>query len=678
MKNLFKKTDVTNYDGSSEHLKKEQSLKKTIDIRLKIFMMVLVGLASVLVYRLYQIQIVDADHYIDLLEKSHIPSIGMATMRGEFFDRNGEVLVSNKPINSITYYPPSGVDAEERWKVAQNIVKSFKVEDDLTEGDLKNLWLYLNENGKSLITDKEVEEYKDNKLSEKDIDYLKQSRITKEMMDSLSENDRKTFKIFYAMGTSTASQSAIVLEEATEKDIAYLSENKDLFPGFSFITNWEREHNKKIGLSSLIGNVSDISSEKLDYYLADGYQLNDKVGSYGLEYQYEDLLSGVKSHYSIDGSDRQLNMIKEGRKGYDLNMSLDFKLQQDIEKVLQETMESVKNDPRRKPFKEMQMVVSDPRTGDVLGLAAMKRDDKGKYYNDPQTLMLDGFPLGSTIKGATVYMGLDQGVMKQGEIINDTPMYIAGTPPRHSFMNLGPVDDIKSLQLSSNIYMFEVAMRLGGYRYVPNAPLRIENPDDTYQLMRNYYSQFGLGVKTQIDYPREELAFKGSTEQAGSLLDFSIGQFDNYNAMQLNQYIATLANGGYRLKPRLVREAVSRDNQSVVYENQVEILNTLENEEATQRVREGMRRCVITGNCGPIMSASYTSGAKTGTAQDYLAEYNGVVRHNTFVAFAPFDNPEIAVSCIAPYTYLESGGGALTNLCSVATKKVMDNYMNSR
>ncbi|HEY4537350.1 MAG TPA: penicillin-binding transpeptidase domain-containing protein, partial [Erysipelothrix sp.] len=130
------------------------------------------------------------------------------------------------------------------------------------------------------------------------------------------------------------------------------------------------------------------------------------------------------------------------------------------------------------------------------------------------------------------------------------------------------------------------------------------------------------------------------------------------------------------LKPRLVQSASNRSTQNVVYENQVEVLNEIENKEALARVTEGMRQCSVTGNCGPLMSKPYTSAAKTGTAQDFLAGYEGIVRHNTFIAYAPFEKPEVAVSCIAPYTYLESGGYALTNLCSVASAEVIDYYMN--
>lgn len=672
MKRLFNKKKADNYEGSSEHLKKEESLNKKIDLRLRIFIVTLIMLASVLIYRLYDVQILDADHYENLLEKSQSPGIGMATMRGDFLDRNGNTIVSNKAINSITYYPPRGSTNESEWEVAKNFVDNFDVEEDLNENDLKVLWLFLNDNGEELVTEEEKEEN-----SRDNLENLKLERITDEMLDTISINEKKAFKVYVAMGSSTSSQTAIVIEDASADDIAFLSENINHFPGFSFNTNWEREHTGDINISSLIGNVSDISSEKLDYYLASGYQLNDKVGSYGLEFEYEEFLSGVKSEYTLRGRDHHFELNKEGEKGLDLVMSLDTTIQKSVEKTLSETIESTKDNPRREPFKEMHMVVSDPNNGDILGLAAMKRDSKGGYYNEPQSLILDGFPLGSTIKGATVYMGLDQGVMKEGEIIIDKPMHIQGTKPRTSFRNLGPVDDVKALELSSNIYMFEVAIRLANSEYIPNGPLRIENPNDTFNLMRNYYSRFGLGVKTQIDYPREEQAYKGSTLQGGSLLDFSIGQYDNYNALQLNQYISTIANGGYRLKPRLVKEAINRDSQSVVHENEVEILNILDNEKAINRVREGMRRCVVTGNCGPIQSSKYTSGAKTGTAQDFMAEYEDTVRHNTFVAFAPFEEPEIAVSCIAPYTYIENGP-AMTNLCTSATEKVIDEYMNNK
>ncbi|HEY4536959.1 MAG TPA: penicillin-binding transpeptidase domain-containing protein, partial [Erysipelothrix sp.] len=591
MKNKSHKKQVDNYQGSSHHLKKDVALDKIIAIRLRILIAVLIAIGALLIGRLYTIQIKKHDHYVALLDKAQAPNIKVDTMRGEFFDRKGNVILSNKSINSITYYPVRGIKRKEEWEMAKRFSEAFSIKDDLKEVDLKNLWRFLNDDGKKLISKDEWDQYYDGKLKDKDIEYLKNERITDEMIAELSETDRKAFKVYYAMSTANSFQPGIVYEDAKADEIARLAENAAVFPGFSFQTTWDREVNKEIDLGSLIGSVSDIPEGKIDHYLAMGYRLNDKVGSYGLEYQYENLLSGVKSEYDQNNKS-QMELIKEGRKGYDLNMSIDLDLQKKVESVLENTIESAQSEPRRAPFKQMHMVVSDPNTGDILALAAMNKGEKG-YYNDPQALMLNAYPMGSTVKPATVYMGLDQGVVKPGEIINDAPMYISGTPPRHSFMNLGPVDDVSSLKLSSNIYMFHIAIRLGGSSYIPNGPLVFNDAPATYDLMRNYYSKFGLGVPTQIDFPREALGYKGDVHNSGALLEFAVGQFDNYNAMMLNQYVSTLANGGYRLKPRLVQSASNRSTQNVVYENQVEVLNEIENKEALARVTEGMRQCSV-------------------------------------------------------------------------------------
>ena len=73
--------------------------------------------------------------------------------------------------------------------------------------------------------------------------------------------------------------------------------------------------------------------------------------------------------------------------------------------------------------------------------------------------------------------------------------------------------------------------------------------------MRNYYSMFGLGTKTLLDVPNEAVGFKGFLSQGGQLLDYSIGQFDNYTPIQLAQYVSMIANGGKRIQPKLVNYA---------------------------------------------------------------------------------------------------------------------------
>ncbi|NLL74640.1 MAG: hypothetical protein GX233_02575, partial [Erysipelothrix sp.] len=135
------------------------------------------------------------------------------------------------------------------------------------------------------------------------------------------------------------------------------------------------------------------------------------------------------------------------------------------------------------------------------------------------------------------------------------------------------------------------------------------------------------------------------------------------------------ANEGYRLKPRLVIDGFDRESGEKVFDNPVTILNTLDNADAMGRIREGMRLCVVTGNCGAdIMNLSQTAGAKTGTAQDHSD--NVQLKNNTFIAFAPFENPEVSVSCVMPHAYLDNTPTAMNNLCGVASSRVLQAYFD--
>ena len=177
-----------------------------------------------------------------------------------------------------------------------------------------------------------------------------------------------------------------------------------------------------------------------------------------------------------------------------------------------------------------------------------------------------------------------------------------------------------------------------------------------------------------IDYPREEMGYKGKSQNSGLLLEFAIGQYDNYNALQLNQYVTTLANGGYRLKPRMVTEAFDSETGQVVFENGVEVLNTIDNKMALNRVKTGMELCYSRGVCASFTNVGVPAAGKTGTAQDRVA---GVpVKNSTFIAFAPATNPEIAVACIHPHAFQDNVPAGLLNLCSMASEKIVKSYMN--
>lgn len=660
------------YKGSSSHLKTGLDLFKIMNKRLIILMVAIALVALALISRLYYIQIINADHYHDLVSMKETLPITTGTARGEIYDRNGELVVTNKPINTINYLSRRSLSMFEQWDLALTFAKRYEVEFSLMDRELKDLYIFLNDNGQDLVTYDEIKElgHDDTKVNN-----LKLSRVTDTHLATLTDLEKEAFRIYLKMNTQTQGNAAIILENASDADISHLSENQVDYPGFTWGTTWERSYVGIDGLKGIIGSIQDIPIEKLSYMRAKGYAYNDKIGVSGLEYTYEEYLRGVKSKYKIDPTTGENVTLVEGQKGNDLILTIDMSLQAQVEAVIVEAWNAMKNKPGREHMHGIDYVLSNPQTGEILSIVGLRESEDGVLYNDPASILLEAHPVGSVVKGATVYTGLQEGVVKPNEVIVDKPLYIIGTQPRVSWTVLGPVTDITALQRSSNIYMFMVAIRLGGGTYIPNAPLNYVKPiEDTFGLMRNYFGQFGLGVDTMIDFPREETGYKGETQSGGLLLEFAIGQYDNYNAMQLNQYISTVANKGYRLKPLFVKEVRDSPHNTVLIENLPTILNELEGKENLDRVREGFRMCAYMGDCGPYRSKPYTSAGKTGTAE--YSSFGKSMINNSFIFFAPFEDPEIAASCIhsgaydAKYNY--------GNVCKTINPKVADIYMNSR
>ena len=132
----------------------------------------------------------------------------------------------------------------------------------------------------------------------------------------------------------------------------------------------------------------------------------------------------------------------------------------------------------------------------------------------------------------------------------DEPIKIKGTKEKKSHRSMGLINEIDALAYSSNVYMFRIAMLLGGANYVYDGPLKIN--DEAFETLRRDLGELGLGVKTGIDVPYEELGVhRDKNRTGGLLLDASIGQYDTYTNIQLAQYASTLANGEKRSQAKI-------------------------------------------------------------------------------------------------------------------------------
>lgn len=666
IRNPFRDIDAKKLRRSSDLLKKQSDYQKVVNKRLHVVTLVTILAFTAISARLIDIQIRRQDEYTVKLESYASKKQVFSPPRGQMYDVNGNLAVGTITSHNIIYFPPEDITSDEEWALAEIFAKQFAITgDDLKLRDLQDLYIevHTDANGKKDKASHLINE-NESALSSTTQYNLKLERITQEMVDAeLSDEVRSIWKVYYAMNNGQDNESRVVVEDADDESVAFLTEHKNDFKGFDVdYGSWKRDYPYDTTLRDVLGqvttNVQGVPSELRELFQAKGYALNERVGKSGLEQQYETILSGTKKVSSIkyDETDGTaiFTTINEGKKGYDLQLTIDMELQQKVDDVLRETLEKYKNNSDRPDFKKLFVTLANPNNGDIIAISGMMMNEDGTIINYASGNYLEGFTPGSIVKGATLYAGLNEGVVKPGEVINDTTMYIKGTEPKSSYRNHGLVNDVQAISVSSNIYMYQIAIRLGGASYVENGPLLINDPAATFTTMRHYYSMFGLGTITGLDIPNEQLGYTGYKGEAGQLLDFATGQYDNYTPIQILQYVSTIANDGLKVKPRLVSGAYGVNSKSLVYENPAETISTIYGDISyLDRVQEGMRLCVTSGNCGgSINRVGNDVAAKTGTAEVNILNEDGLGTHKStnasLVGYAPYDEPSVAFVCAAP------------------------------
>jgi penicillin-binding protein A len=667
--------------------------KPNVLLRMNILFLIVFMLFSTLILRLGIVQIVHGEDYKKEIEKTNDVSIYNPVPRGLIFDRNGKLIVGNKPLDAITYTIPQSTKSEIKLKIAQNLARLIKKDSKadfkvITEWDRKDFWILTHpDEAKSLITDQDLAKFKKRNLGQKEINsetyQLQLKRITKQEINSFSKKELEVLAIYREMN-GYALTTQIIKRGVNPKEFAIVSENLNKLPGVDTTTDWDRYTVFKNAtgdsvLGSVVGKVTSskegLPSEMAEYYTALGYSRNDRVGKSYLEYQYEDVLKGqkekVKDKTDKSGNVLESAVLRTGKRGDDLVLSIDIELQQAVEKIIQEKLGKERVG---QPYMDRTFVsVMNPTTGEVLAMAGKQ------YVTDKETGRIEindyalgnmnsSYSMGSAVKGATLLTGYQTGAIQPGEPQYDQPLYFKDTQVKKSWngIGFGSIDDLYALKRSSNVYMFLTAMKVGGqHTYVPHGPLRIDKLE-AIKKFRNNFAQFGLGVKTGIDLPGESAGYGGGIpKENGKVLDFAIGQFDTYTPLQMVQYISTIANGGYRIQPHIVKEIREPNVKSdelgpIVQEIQPKILNKVDmKSEWVKRIQKGLKLVVndpMGTGYGQIHNKQYKIAGKTGTAQ---AVYDGPNRkpnelimtwNVTFAGYAPYDHPEVALSVVVPYS----------------------------
>lgn len=693
---------------------KQKKNRSHIPARLN-FLFFIAFLAFVALFlRLAYIQLYNGERFANMVQRTESTLSTGSVPRGMIYDSQGEVLVGNRPEQAILYTRDSDarVSPQDIIEVATQLASLIEVPTtSLTERDLKDYFIVKNT---SLVNSRLTEEEKQLRGSE--LYQVQLSKVTEEDLQ-MSQAEKKIAVLFRQMNSAYAFSTVTVKNQnVTEQEIARVSEQLSNLHGISIGTDWQRIYPKMGMLRTIFGNVSTeqrgIPSEWAPELLQRGYAMNDRVGISYLEQEYENSLRGTKALYNFvtDSSDSVLEtqQLYEGSEGNNLVLTINSAFQEKLDAIVEESLTTMDQQGLND---RIYVVVTDPNNGDILGISGKRfayDPDNDTYIRDEIVddslgAINSSYGMGSSVKPAMVLTGYIEDVISvEDNVLIDEPLKFQASQVKTSVFNPSgkiPINDIEALQKSSNIYMIKLAMMIGGqFEYEENGRLTIV--ENTIDILRSYLAMFGLGTETGIDLPNESTGFTPESTQLVSALDLSYGQFDLYTPLQMAQYVATVANGGIRYAPRLVKEIRGTDANGelgdVLSSVPTKVLNVIPvSAEEMARVHEGMRQVSHTSEGTArylFMNYPIQVGSKTGTTEAFYSgpiQYaqNDPVTNATFVGFAPFDNPEIAVSVVIPYLEETNWGRESTRVAHAVmnayfeskaeTQKLIQDYMGS-
>ena len=502
------------------------------------------------------------------------------------------------------------------------------------------------------------------------------------------EEGRALVGVLYEMLLRTKDVSTSEYVFASDVDISFITKVKEAgLAGVKIDTTTARTYNTNYA-AHLLGRVGSIYYDEWyaddSYYRNNGYNMNDTVGKEGVEKAFESYLRGeagvrttetnangkVVSETWVPDENGELQVPQPGNN---VMLTIDERLQEAVETSLSQRVPGMTDQ-----VKGASAVVLD-MSGGVLAMASYPTFDLSIYSDSAAYNQVSQDPLaplynraiqglyspGSTFKMITGVAALQEGYTTPGEEILDTGrfQYPAGEKypygdyhpacwyylqygGKHGWENMG-----EAIRDSCNIFFFTLADRMG------------------IDIIDEYASMFGLGQKTGIEITGEKtgrVAGPAASEALGQewydglLLSAAIGQgTTECTPIQLANYIVTLVNGGNRYPVHLLKTVKTSDYSQVVEEYSAEPLDSINiSEENLETVKEGIGLMASEGSVAKYFKdLPVKVGAKTGTAQvgSATAESNAV-----FVCFAPYDDPEIAISIVV------ERGGSGTELGAIA------------
>lgn len=642
-------------------MKNPHPAKRRVMILLGVFAAFLLLFGAVL----YDTQILHGSENRARSISSNATSEVVPASRGIITDRNGKVLVSNRLAYTLVFDRSGFTDDAALNDAILRLIRLCQEtgtswNDTLPIGQTGSFVRYTNDRSESFSSYLEK-----NKLTAtaSGRQLIAEMRELYHIDESLSEKDaRLVIGVRYELHSR---DSYTFAEDVSSEVLSLITDGR--YEGVSIHTASARVYNTTLA-AHILGTIGPIwqeewsSNEKTGYvgYADKGYSMNDLVGKAGVEKAFEEYLRGTDGRRLIttdeDGKLTGELYTREPQPGGTVALTLDIDLQADVERALAETITGMIDEDSNE--RGGAAAVVSVGSGEVLALASYPTYDLSTFNEDYDELVADErlpmfnratqgiYAPGSTFKMCTAVAALESGIITPSSIIQDRGIYTYYRDPqpmcwvyRQGGSTHGRINVTQAITESCNYFFYEVG-RLTGIR-----------------TLDSYASQFGLGQSTGIEIG-DSSGVLASPEWAdshnqewtdGQTITAAIGQSYNlFTPLQLANYIATLVGGGEHYQAHLLKNVKEYDNSRLLYVYDDEPLNTVEmSDSTTEAVTKGMHELTVSGGVAfAFRDCVVSAGAKTGSAQVGTDIANGV-----FVAYAPYEDPEIAVAIV-----IEKGG----------------------
>lgn len=643
-----------------EYKKREIKRKKVMYGRLHVLWFSIFVLFAVLILKLSVVQLVEGEEYLKAAQDNNIKKIPIIAPRGVIYDRNGKELVTNEPIFTAMYIETNHSD-EVKILTAKNLAELLDME---ASEVLESMDVGVNLDGEAVTP--------------------KQPRYTPKKIKA----------------------------GLTEAQVSRIRERPEEYPGVNIVYEPLRVYRDDTFAVQTLGYVRSFSgSQGLDKYEEiaendpDEYLDWEQVGNDGIEYEYQEYLRGKHGSklVRVDAGGRIVEELENQNPviGNSLYLNLDETIQLEGEKFVENHLRKLRSWEmgryRAPNAKNAYAVLMEVDTGKVRAMISHPDYDPNvwqgsiskKFMNEelayvgtngtiqsappdvrgsshpdvevhrhPRSIL----PLGSTYKPLNILMMLNEGVIGPYTTFNDRGSYAyarATNPVRndngHAYGYLNPRT---ALMKSSNVYMAWTGHRF----YRENGG----EDGNALDILSKYNQQFGMFTSTGVDLPGEHkgtedyinMVENGNNSVLGATVLASFGQAQRPTAMQLTQYVATIANDGVRMQPQLVDKIVNHEGE-VVKEIEPKVMSEADDikPEYFKVVQDGMK--LVTSSQGTARSLfgnlPHRAAAKTGTSEQDIPIYDGDhfirlkrVENSVMIAYYPADDPKVAAAAIVP------------------------------